>query len=356
VTDRAHLAFALSLHRAAAPDPRVDACWSPYSVASALGLAAQAAAGETREEIVRLLGEGGDELLRSSTVTDDADFAVANTLWTREGLEVEAEFLDALGRWPGAKVRTAPFADDPEGARKLVNADVAETTRDLIPELLEPGSVAPDTAASIVNAVYLKAGWLNAFADGGTEPRPFHAPGGTVDVPTMTLTARLRHAAADGWQAITLPALGGVEAVVLLPDGELDESTLDADRLTALLDARTTSHIALFTPELALRARFALKEALAELGVRTVFTRDADLSGLSPDPDLLVDDVLHEAVLRVDEQGFEGAAATAVMIRAVSFVVETDPVEIHVDRPHLLLVRHARTGVLYFLARVVQPG
>jgi serine protease inhibitor len=64
---------------------------------------------------------------------------------------------------------------------------------------------------------------------------------------------------------------------------------------------------------------------------------------------------LHESVLKLDEQGLEGAAATAVMLRLLSLTTG-EPVRVHVDRPFLLLVRHAATGVGYFMARVVTPG
>jgi serine protease inhibitor len=44
------------------------------------------------------------------------------------------------------------------------------------------------------------------------------------------------------------------------------------------------------------------------------------------------------------------------MIRALAMITPVaEPVEVIVDRPFLLLVRHAVTGVVYFFARVVDP-
>lgn len=68
-----------------------------------------------------------------------------------------------------------------------------------------------------------------------------------------------------------------------------------------------------------------------------------------------MDSILHQAVLRLDEQGLEGAAATAVQMRTMS-LISGDPLEVRVDRPFLLLVRHAGTGAVYFFARVVRPA
>ncbi|MEU4739345.1 serpin family protein [Actinosynnema sp. NPDC023658] len=346
--DRAHLTFALTLHDAVAPDRTRNACWSPYSVASALGLTAQAARGETESELVALLGADHAKVLKGAVAGDDAEFAVANTLWAWDALPIEEGFLTDLAGWPGAKVRSAPFAGDPEGSRKLINSDVAETTRGLIPELLSAGSITSDTVATLVNALYLKSAWVEEFSDHDTADRPFRGAG---DVATMRREGNARYARRAGWEAVALSARGGVEAVVLLPEDELGGTEGVPDVLEALAPDR----VELFLPRLDLSVNASLGQALQQVGVRTMFGRAADLGGLSPDPRLYVDDVVHEAVLRLDEQGFEGAAATAVVMRMTSFIPAEPARTVRVDRPYLLLVRHADTGAIFFLAQVAKP-
>lgn len=335
MTDQAD--FALAVHRVAVPDPSRNACWSPFSVASALALAREAARGETRAEL--------DALLTGFDAADSLDvpeLSVANTLWADDDLTLNPDFSLT------ESVRRTAFSD-PQTVRKLVNTDVAETTRGLIPELLT-SPPPPDAAAIIVNALYLKVGWLNPFAAGETAPQPFHAPGGDVDVPTMKVTEKFRYARHDGWQTVVLPAASGVEAVVLLPDTSLDQP-LDP----SVFDATSRVNVELSLPKVDVREKFQLKNVLERLGVRRMFARDADFSGLSPDERLFVDDVIHEAVLRVDEEGLEGAAATAVTFRTVSFEIPTDPIVVTVDRPFLLAVRHARSKAIYFLAQIARP-
>lgn len=369
MTDHAHLAFALALHRVVAPNPTTNACWSPFSVASALGLAAQGARGMTRDELaVLLLGEKSGDLsglgallvqaARLGDVHPDDEapvLAVSNTLWTDVSIEIRESFAEELARWSSGTVRDAPFRRAPEEARNLINADVAETTRNLIPELLPTGTIREDTRAALVNALYLKCAWMNRFTEGATTPRPFHAPGGTVEVPTMELSESVGYAATDGWQVVSLPAAGGVQAVVLLPDGDLAtaEPELDTATLTGLLDAPLYRPVHLRMPKLGVSMNVELTPALNQLGVHTMFSDDADLKGISPD-DLAVQAVLHESVLKLDEQGLEGAAATAVMFRLTSIAMD-EPLHVDVDRPFLLLVRHASTGVVYFMARVTEP-
>jgi serine protease inhibitor len=364
VTVRAHLEFMVALQDALAPAGNV--VWSPFSVASALALVARGARGATLDELLALLLgdkaaevedlirllEQAEHLAEPKRDQDAPVIAVSNTLWADNRITIRREFAAALEDMRSGAVRAAPFLKDPDGARAMINADVARTTRRLIPELLPEGVIRSDTVAALVNALYLKVAWVHPFSESATEPRPFHAPSGKVRVPTMFVSETLGYAKTSGWQVVTLPAVGGVQATVLLPDGELTD--LDADGLQTLLEAPKQRQVALRLPKLRLKLQAELTNVLDSLGVRTVFTNDANLSGISAEP-LAVHAVLHESVLKLDEQGLEGAAATAVMMRLLSFNPQ-QPVQVTVDRPFLLLVRHVRSGAVYFSARVTDPS
>lgn len=360
--ERAHLGFTLALHRALVSAPTDTLCWSPYSVASALGLLTAGARGATRDELTALLlgdasGALDDQAAMLASASDLADPAavlgVSNTLWARPGLPVRAEFTNEVLRWPGGTLREAPFDRDPAAARGLINADVSDATHGLIPELLGRGDITADTVATLVNALYLKAAWRNQFPERATDTQPFHGAHGVTPTPTMRLTKRLGYAATRGWQVVVLPAAGNVDAVVLLPDEDLAtaESTMDGKALAAVLAAPTPRQVDLYLPRFRARSRSPLTDVLRGLGVRQAFEHTADLSGISEQP-IEVSSVQHEAVLTVDEHGFEGAAATAVMMVMAMAVHSAPPVEVRVDRPFLFLVRHRASGAIYFLARV----
>lgn len=365
----AHLGFALAVqHELTSTD---STCWSPYSVASALGLAVTGARGATRDELAALLvGSTGAELAdhgrllaEASTLAHNGSgdpplLDVANTLWHESKVSIRPEFLGELINWPNPAVHDAPFYDDVATARQLINADIAETTHGLIPELIAPGQLSRETVATLVNALYLKTNWRTKFPAANTSSMPFHGPTGTVDVRTMRLQKQLRYAAVDGWRVVTLPGWGDVEGVVLLPDGDIGaaESTLDADTLASLLTVPQPALLQLYLPKFRVRARTNLNSALRGRGVLTMFDHgEADFSGISQDP-MYVDTVMHEAVLTVNEDGLEGAAATAVTMVGMAMArIAATPIVVHVDRPFLFLVRHSTSGAVYFLARVMQP-
>jgi serpin B len=363
------LRFALALHARLAADRPAGFAWSPYSVASALGLTAAGARGRTREELAAALTTDGDlDRLAAALAAGaalgagqdaGARLAVANTLWADLTLPLSPAYRDLVKSWPGGEARGADFRGNPEAMRQDINADVEHSTRGLITDLLGPGTISRDTGAVIVNALWLRASWASPFEKAETRPRPFRTPAGEVEVPTMRTTRQLPYAARDGWQVVSVRAGDGVLADVLLPDGDLApaEAALDAGRLASLLAATRPTEVALELPRVRVRGQASLEQPLAGLGVRLLFTAEADLSGVTDGEEpLAVDAAVHKAVLTLDEAGLEGAAATAVMMtRLAAVLTPPRPVPVHVDRPFLVLVRHRPTGALYFLARVTDP-
>jgi len=108
-------------------------------------------------------------------------------------------------------------------------------------------------------------------------------------------------------------------------------------------------------------ASLELKAVLTSLGVELAFDRErADFTAAanppSPDDRLSISQVFHQAFVRVDEEGTEAAAATAVlMTRAGGMRTLPEPVVVLADHPFLFLLRDAKTGAWLFMGRVQRP-
>ncbi|HZB51466.1 MAG TPA: serpin family protein, partial [Mycobacteriales bacterium] len=117
--------FALPLHRLVAGSPDTGFAWSPYSVASALGLVAAGARGDSLRELAAVLapaaGPGAEPdldalaaaLAAGAALREDpgalARLAVANTLWADLTLPLSRAYLDAVKSWPGGSARGVDF-------------------------------------------------------------------------------------------------------------------------------------------------------------------------------------------------------------------------------------------------------
>jgi serpin B len=165
-------------------------------------------------------------------------------------------------------------------------------------------------------------------------------------------TVATRGAEGEGWRAAELPYAGGeVAMVVVVPDDLTSfEATFDGETFATIVDALTEGDVAVRMPRFSARSRFSLRETLQRMGMVRAFG-DADLSRLSPADGLYVSDVVHEGFVKVDEEGTEAAAATAVIVDRVSI-----PFEVALVRPFLFFVRDVETGAVLFVGRVVDPS
>ena len=134
----------------------------------------------------------------------------------------------------------------------------------------------------------------------------------------MRQQERMGYASAGGWRMVTLPTVSDVVVDVLLSD---TGTHLTTETLTALYRSSTSTKVDLALPTFRVETEAVLNNALRRLGIVKAFTRDADFSGITSAEQIWIDTVVHKAVLNLDESGFEGAAATAVVLRTLSMDV-----------------------------------
>lgn len=354
---RDHLEFAAALDRALTRPGRSHV-WSPYSVGTVLALLATGAAEQTLAELQNLLGEDTEGQLRSLDESvagsDDSgpDLATLNGLYVPADLKMVPGFEARMGERAGAEVEHADFAHDAEGVRSRINAKVAEVTRGLIEELLPSGSIHADVRLLLVNALWVKVVWPDPFDPRQTRERPFHTPSGRRRVPTMHRSARMPHASAHGWSMVSLEGDHELTLDVLLPEEHTTEpGPISARTLGELYRGSSPQQVDLALPRFGVESDVSLLGPLATLGVRRLATDTARFDGISEEP-LRADEILHQSVLRVDEKGAEGAAATAVMM-LMAAAVPPRPIRFTVDRPFVFVLR--RREAILFLGRVTEP-
>jgi serpin B len=102
----------------------------------------------------------------------------------------------------------------------------------------------------------------------------------------------------------------------------------------------------------------SLNQLLSSLGMDRAFDADQaefDLIYSSGDP-LYISQVNHKSFIRVDEEGTEAAAATAVMaVTGALFPRPEKPFTMIVDRPFFFVIREEWTKMILFAGFVVEP-
>jgi serpin B len=362
--------FGFDFHRLlAASSPEQNIVFSPLSIGMAFGMADAGARGETAaqiEDVFHLPGSG-KELHAAFNALDQAladagksTLRLANRMYPATGYPLVPDFVKTLGASYGAPLERLDFAADTEAARERINGWVAERTERRIPELLPAGFVDPATVLVLVNALYLEAKWSQPFVESATENAPFAPPdGSSVDVPLMhNAQLAARYVDARGYQAVELPyGDGELSMLVVVPEeGRFAdfERRFDPERLAGLEARLRRGIVDLSLPRWSASTSVDLLETLPKLGLELPFDQArADFTGISPN-NPFVGAGVHAADIEVDEWGTVAAAATAIGFRESA--APTPDAVIRADRPFLYLIRHAETGAVLFLGRVVDPS
>lgn len=379
-------AIGLDLFRhLSAAQPKGNLVISPYSIESALALAYVGAAGATRTEMARVLrlpdddarvaaGFAGLRMALDGVAASSRaiEWRVANRLFGQNGYAFREDFVARMRDGFGAPFAPLDFRSASEQARGTINTWVEEQTKSRIRELIPRGGVDGRTRLVLVNAIYLKAPWQQAFKAKLTRNEPFHLSGSpAAPVPTMRQQSHFGYATEDGLILVRLEYLGGgLHCLIILPPvGE----TLDAvaARLTPEQLARwshlgaksTTTYLDLHLPKFrASGASLRLGPTLGTLGLKTAFDRPPGSANFEriaprkPDDYLVLSEVFHQTFVVLDEEGTEAAAATAVAT-AIGRSVDRKPkpIEVRVDRPFLFAIQHRATGTCLFLGRIADP-
>jgi len=388
--------FAFDLYRQARPKAG-NLFFSPASISTALAMTCAGSAGLTRQEMAQVLHfttaqasfvkrpfaeiekvveyspelpvEAGYstlmELLNSTGDRNGYTLSTANRLWTATNYRLEDRFLMLTRERYRAPPATLDFGRTEE-ARATINSWVADYTHQLIVDLIPPGVLGSDTRLVLTNAVYFLGGWADEFSKEATEDAPFYrSRDAKQNVPTMYQRATFSYAEDADAQLLSLPYRGGdLSMVVVLPkdrDGlNALEEKLTAERFAGWVESlRASGPVDVYLPKFKLRSQLRLSESLKQLGMTTAFSNAADFSRMSSSEGLSLSEVIHQAVVEVDEKGTEAAAATAVIMAPTSDLSSPKPekpILFRADHPFLFAIRDKRTGVIMFLGRMGQPS
>jgi serpin B len=356
--------------RAGAAD--ANRCLSPASVSLALLMVFAGAGGDTAAELRTALAPAGWDDARIHAAAagllaglrepgEGIELLAADDLWPQQGHALRADYTATLARHYGAKVHALDFRGATEAARKAINDHVAAATRGRIRDLVPPDAIDADTRLVLTNALYFKASWAVPFDAGNTRNRAFVLGSGErVQVPTMSLRARLLHGETEAVQVLRLVYQGGAFAMDLALPRE-GQAFAAAEAALAAVGAGpgpgeiSARDVLVLLPRFRIEGQFRLRGALQQAGLARMFAGDADFTRVDDGKGALrVAEVLHKTFLEVGEKGTEAAAATAVVKRLGSAVREP-PVRFAADRPFAFRLLDLRTGLVLFAGGVADP-
>ena len=341
---------------------------SPVNLYMALAMLAELTGGESREQVLALLDSPDVETLRQQAsdvwnVTYRADGAVTRTLGSALFLDDDLDFrqdtMDVLARDYYASSYKGQMGS--EGMNQAFRNWLNENTGNLLTDQIDQLELTPEILLALATTVHFQAKWHHEFLPENTVDGIFHSPNGDVDASMMRSDGFDTYYWGDKFSAVAKRFEEGAMWFLLPDEGVTPEELLqDEQAMAFLLNRETLSEnntylrIHLTVPRFDVSAQLRLNDTLRGLGITNVFDPAlADFTPVSESQQLALSRVLHGARVKVDEQGCEGAAYTA-MLFAGSARPPEEEVWFTLDRPFLFCVTGAQELPL-FVGIVNQP-
>lgn len=343
--------------------------YSPVNIYLALCMLAETTGGESRAQVLELLGLDSVEDVRAvagslfaANYSDDGATTslLANSIWLDNGLWYNDAVLQTLARDYYASSFSGEMGSDEYNAR--VQRWLDEQTGGLLSEQAQGIEFGPETSFALASTVYYNARWASTFAPSMTAPGVFHSPVGDMEIDFMHQSASGTYYWGDGFSAVCKSFdNGGGSMWFILPDegvgiGDLLSGEDCVDFIINPDQWMNNKHLTInmAVPKFDVTSDIELRDSLRAMGVTEVFDSSlADFSPLMGDDPGYLSSARHAARVLIDEEGVEAAAYT-VLIRDGGAMPPTDEVDFILDRPFIFVLRGV-DGEILFMGVVNQP-
>ncbi|NLK00961.1 MAG: serpin family protein [Clostridia bacterium] len=338
---------------------------SPLSISSALTMTYNGAETTTKKAMEEVLGLGDldravvnenySHLLNYLQNADESiELNTANSIWIRSGEEIKKDFLEKNRNNFNAEIDTLDFSRD--SSVDTINEWIDNATKGKISKMLNP-PINPDVIMYLINAIYFKGEWGMQFDPERTFDGEFKTLSGNKQtVKMMSLKDEFQFIEGDDCKAIRLPyGNGQMSMYAVLPNESIsiNDFIKDLDRewwANIRGNLVETDDVLVQMPKFKLEYGIKnLNDNLKNLGMEEAFGDEADFSAIRED--VYISNVLHKAVIEVNEEGSEAAAATVVEVQEMAAM---EPTTFIADRPFVFIIADDTTGSILFIGKLLE--
>jgi len=338
---------------------------SPLSLHMDLGMVLSGAAGNTYDELLKVLdldGKSLDQVNKAyKTLLDQLPGAdpkvklgLYNSIWYKKAFPFKQDYLKSMQDNFEATVKALDFKPDDAS---YINDWASDKTNGKIKKVLDV--IQPDDVMFLVNALYFKGDWSSKFDKASTRAADFHLEdGSTKQVQMMHQSASFKHYSAADYTAIQLPyGNGQFSMTVILPkQGQTLNKVLaglGSNDWANIQDNMVAGKINLGLPRFTIPTyEIKLNAVLEAMGMKAAFSsKTADFSKMSAQG-VYVSFVKQDTYLKVDEQGTEAAAVTTTGMVTTSVQI---PQEMLCDHPFGIIISEKTSNTILFMGKIMNP-
>ena len=339
--------------------------YSPLNVYLALAMLAETAEGDSRQQILDLLGVSDLTALRekcnglwNGVYLDDGAVTslLANSLWLADSdrWQYDMDTVNALAQNYYASTFHGKMGSTEYD--KALQDWINEQTDNLLKEQADGLGFDPNTVLALASTVCFRAKWQDEFWMKYNREGVFHTAGGDVPVIYMTQSPMMYAYFGNQFTAVQKDLDDGAyQMVFFLPDEGVAVDDLITDRqVLALMQGNEGAvnskyvKVNMSIPKFDVAADKDLINVLKKLGVTDVFDAEkSNFGGILTEQSepVWINKVDHATRVAIDEEGVTAAAYTVMQM--CGSAMPQDEIEFTLDRPFMFAITGPENTILF---------
>uniref|UniRef100_A0A671VVZ4 Serpin peptidase inhibitor, clade A (alpha-1 antiproteinase, antitrypsin), member 10a n=1 Tax=Sparus aurata TaxID=8175 RepID=A0A671VVZ4_SPAAU len=355
--------FAAQLYRSVSSRTDDNVFLSVFTLSTALSALLCTANGPTQDQLLQGLGLSRSMLvsdlfqaLRSAVLQGSIVMNLQQgvAILPSSSFQVSSTYLDLVQTKFGGNAQSLAYTS-PQETVDTINRWAQDQTGDRIQELVT--NLDSQTQLLLATAAsYQSTYLLPSFNSSLTQDERFYVDRYHVVMVPMMFRADKYFLAYDRLLKVgvlKLPMADGTAMLVLLPDEDVDISTIEeevtGEKIRAWIRQLKKTKLEVQLPRFLLERSYSLRNVLQTLSITQVFQDDADIINMGGDKGPKLTQVYHKSVVSVDESSDDITAGGGTN------TFSTLPPRLTINRPFIFIVYHQATGSVLCMGRVIDP-
>lgn len=345
--------FTASIRQFLADSQGQNKIYSPVNVYMALSMLTEVTNGESREQILALLGfDSVEELRAQANVIWNANYQndgantsiLASSLWLNEDVNFVQTTMDSLAE--NYYVSTYQGVMGSDELNYALQSWLNEQTGGLLGEQAADVSLDKDTILALATTINFHAGWNDEFFPEATQSGVFHGIDGDIECDFMHQDQSMYYWG-EKFSAVAKYLQSDGNMWFILPDESvsIDELLQDEQAMAFILGDKyewenneyVTVHLSV--PKFDVSSDLDLTSGMKALGVTDVF--DPAVSDFTPMTldmgEIYLSQAEHAARVKIDEEGCTAVAYT-VMAAVGAGLPPEEEIDFVLDRPFIFVI------------------
>nr|XP_034344465.1 corticosteroid-binding globulin isoform X2 [Arvicanthis niloticus] len=359
--------FAFNLfQRLVAMNSNKNTLIAPVSISMALAMLSLGTQGSTQTQFLQSLGFNLTEtseavihqnfqslnyLLKQSE--SGLEMNSGNVMFLLQNLKLKDSFLADMKHYYESEALSLPSKDWTKASQQI-NKHVEKKTQGKIEHVFS--DLDSPATLILVSYIFLKGTWELPFSPENTREDDFYVnETSSVKVPMMVQSGSIDyfHDSEIPCQLIQMNYVGNGTAFLILPDqGQMDTviAALNRDTIDRWGKLVTPRQMNLYIPKFSISDTSDLKDVLADVGIKDLFTNQSDFSDTTEDVPLTLT-VIHKAMLQLDEGN-----ALPVATNGAPLHLPSESPTLRFNQPFIVLIFDKFTWSSLMMSKITNPA